>query len=72
MSKIKETIPERANFHDDSPEYEPSDSECTRFESLWQKVAKVVNTKPEPEKDRNGLGSEDSWLAKSLFMRGGW
>ena len=63
MSKIKETIPERANFHDDSPEYEPSDSECRRIdagwdkvakaffvdtspESLWQKVAKVVNTTP--------------------------
>lgn len=60
---MKATIPDLGDFHDDSPEYEPSDSECLRIEenwdnvakalkvdtspeSLWQKVAKVVNTIP--------------------------
>ena len=63
MSYMKATIPDLGDFHDDSPEYEPSDSECLRIdaawdkvakaffvdtnpESLWQKVAKVVNTIP--------------------------
>lgn len=47
MSYMKATIPDRGDFHDDSPEYEPSDSEILEIESTWEKVAKVVNTLPE-------------------------